>query len=298
MRLRQPAGPLLAAGAQPETEQPAGRQRVEALHGLVAGVLGVGERVAERQQPLQAVRCGEGEEHRPGDQHADQHPEQAHRGADDPEQRDDDGADRDRGPEVGLEHHQQQDQRGDRHERDEQVGAHVEQPLLAHEQVGAPQHQRQLGQLGRLEVEAQRQWDPARRAVDLVADSGQEHGDQQQQGQHQQRVGRRAVEAHRQPGGREHQRQPERDEGGLLDAGREQRAGRGVGPQAGGGEDHDQPEHEQQQGAGQQQVVARQRALQQRRPRPGVHGSAGAVVDRGHAVTARTASANSSPRWA
>jgi hypothetical protein len=291
VRLRQPAGPLLLAGAEPLAEQPTGGQRVEALDRLVAGVLGVGERVAEGQQPVHPVRRGHGEEHRSGDEHAHQRGEDAHRRADDPQQRDHDGAHRHGGAEVGLQHDQQQHQGGHRHERDEQVGAHVEQALLAHQQVGSPQHERELRQLGRLQVEAQRQRDPAGRAVDLVADAGQQHRDQQPQRDEQQRVGQRPVEADRHPGGREHQRQSERDEGALLDAGGEQRARGGVGPQAGGGEDHDQAEHQQQQGAGEQQVVGGQRPGQQ--PRRGAH----LVGRRGHA-SAPTAAANSSPRCA
>ena len=75
------------------------------------------------------------------------------RGAGDEEQAGDDGHQDQRGAEVAAEQHQSDDDRRHREQRDQQVPVLVQQLALAGEQVSAPEHERELGRLGRLDPE-------------------------------------------------------------------------------------------------------------------------------------------------
>ena len=84
--------------------------------------------------------------------------------------------------EVGLEHDQTADDHERRHEWDEDVAgtgerAHVQ---LAGEQIRAPQQNRELRELGGLNLQ-RAEVDPAPGAVDPDTDAGHEHGDQREQ---------------------------------------------------------------------------------------------------------------------
>ena len=70
----------------------------------------------------------------------------------------------------------------------------VEQPLLARQQVRAPEQHGELGELGGLHLERP-DGEPALRAVDGDADAGHEHGDEQHDADQQRRVRQQAVPA-------------------------------------------------------------------------------------------------------
>ena len=144
--------------------------------------------------------------------------EQPDGGADQPEQAEEDGDQDHRGAHVAAEHDQAEQQDGARDQRHQQVLPLVEQPLvlLAGQQVGAPEHQRELAELGGLELEGAAEGDPVLVAVDR--DPYPRHLDQahQEDRTREQRVGERAVQLDGHARGQQQQRAAEHGGEQLL----------------------------------------------------------------------------------
>jgi hypothetical protein len=141
------------------------------------------------------------------------------------------------------------------------------QPVLAREQVGAPYDQGQLGDLGRLDL-LPADGDPPRRAVLRDADAVDQGQAQPDGGHREQRVGEGTEQPRRRAGRRPHQRQPD---GGaeqlLLEVGVRRKPGAQVGDGC-GGLHHDQAQAKQQDGDAEDQVVRRERPVEQPAPGP------------------------------
>ncbi len=265
VRGRQQVGPFLPGRSQALAPPAARGQRVDPVNGLPAAALGVFERVPVGQQPFQPVRL----DHRQDRADHPDHPEQAavdpagraHHPQHDEEHREH----HDRRAHVGLQHDQATDQHRHRHDRDDQVLPVAEQPVLPGQQVGRPEHQRELGQLARLQGE-RADADPALGAVGRHPQR-REHRQEQQQGDPHERVGDPAEHPQRHPARGEQHRQTDAHPGRLPN---EDRVGRAEGlerPHVRRREHHDQAEQQQQPGRRTKQVVGGQRALQQRQLR-------------------------------
>ena len=153
VRVRQ-VGPLLPAGAEADAPPAAGGKRVQTLHRLPSGVLRVLEGVGERGEPRQPVRLGDREV---GDQHADHAPAGRRTAgpASRPPRAGSSGSRRCTSvvPRSGSSITSPASSAGDRQQRDQQVAPLTQPPLLAHQQVGAPQREGELGELAGLERE-------------------------------------------------------------------------------------------------------------------------------------------------
>ena len=141
------------------------------------------------------------------------------------------------------------------------------QPVLAREQVGAPYDQGQLGDLGRLDL-LPADGNPPRRAVLRDADAVDQGQAQPDGGHREQRVGEGTEQPRRRAGRGPHQRQPD---GGaeqlLLEVGVRRKPGAQVGDGC-GGLHHDQAQAKQQDGNAEDQVVRRERPVEQPAPDP------------------------------
>ena len=218
-------------------------------------------------QALEAVlRRDDHEDHGQGhqDQQAAEHPPGS---ADDPQQREEDDQQDERGAQVVTRHHEQAEHARSGHERDEHVPpvGQLTQLLLAGQQVGAPYHQGELGDLGRLDL-LPAEVDPPGRAVLRDADAADEREAEPDHRDRQQRVG----EGTEQPGRRAcrhpHQRQADGGAEKLLGEVGVRREPRGQVDHRRGGLHHDQAEAEQQHGDAQDEIVGRERPIEQRAP--------------------------------
>ncbi len=263
---RQKVGPLLHGRAEPLTPPATCRERVDALDGLEAVPVGVREGIGERQQAAHPIGL-QHRQHRRGDDDRHEHRGvEALRGADHPQdgQRHDGHADRT--AEIRLEQNQQVDEQEHRHQGHQQVLGLREPAALAHQQIGAPQHQRDLHQLAGLHRD-RTDHDPLPGTAADTADPRDEHHQQQEDREAEQRVGHPPEDPHRQAAGQHGDRHTDAHPDRLPDEQRVGRAGVRVRPYAGRREHHDQAEQQQQTDRGQQQVVGRQRPVQQRHPR-------------------------------
>ena len=141
-------------GADALAEPAAGRERVEAVGGLPAGVVVVLERVGEGGDPRDAARCRS----RPGTAATapttdDADDEEPRRRADHPEHAEQDREEHQRGAEVAADDDEPGRQQHAGHHRDHHVVHAAEAALLAGVDVGGPQDQAELGDLGRLDGE-------------------------------------------------------------------------------------------------------------------------------------------------
>jgi hypothetical protein len=122
--------------------------------------------VEETGEPLETVRRRDDHEQH-GQRHQDQQAGVNPAGrADHPEQGQENDQQDERGTEVVTGHHQQAQHAGAGHQRHQQVPpvGQLAQFLLAGQQIGPPQQQRELGQLRRLELQPA-ELDPPGRAV-------------------------------------------------------------------------------------------------------------------------------------
>ncbi len=221
-------------------------------------------------------------------------------GADHPEQRKEDHQQQERGAKVIAEHHQQAKRRRSWQQRYQQhppVGELAEL-LLPRKQVGAPQQERQLGELRRLELQPGN-GDPARGPGDRLPDG--EHEDQADQRGDHQRIGRGAEQPRRRLGEQPHHRQPDGHPEQLLGEYRVLRLVRVELRGRRGGEHHDESERQQQAGGPDEQVVRGERPVEGRGQSldpsrwpvlagPVLRGAQRAAASR------QTASANAAPR--
>ena len=187
--------------------------------------------------------------------------------ADDPQQRQEDDQQDERGAQVVAGHHQQAQHDGARHERHEHVPpvGQLAELVLAREQVGAPHHQGELGDLRGLDL-LSADGDPPGRAVLRDADAVDQGQAQPDDGHREQRIGEGAEQPGRRAGRRPHQRQPD---GGAEQLLLEVRPGRQARAQVDDGRrglHHDQAQPEQQRRDAEDQVVGRQRPVEQRPP--------------------------------
>ena len=182
VRLGQVA-PLLLARGEALAEDAAAGHAEEAVAGLPAGALEVLERVDEAGQARTALGVGRGEVERHDPHRGQRDAEQARRHTDDPEHAEQDGEQHQGGAEVVLEDHQQRDQRDHGRHGQERVPRVVEQLLLLGVDVGGPQDDRELGDLGGLDRERpERQ--PVAVAVDGEPETGLGQGQQDDRDQH------------------------------------------------------------------------------------------------------------------
>jgi hypothetical protein len=206
------------------------------------------------------------------------------RGAGDPQQREEDDQQDERGAEVIAGHHQHGQQPGPGQQRDEHVppvGQHA-QLLLAGEQVRAPDRERQLGQLGWLKRHGT-ECDPAVGTADRLAHAGDQDEREADDRYGQQRVRQGAEKPRRRPRYQPHDRQAHRDAGQLpLEVVVCRFAGGQVGPR-GGRQHHHKAQAEQQRGDADDHVVRRERPVEQRA------GGAHPLRDPGQAVPQRAA---------
>jgi manganese efflux pump family protein len=224
-------------------------------------------RVDKADQATEAVfRRDDHERHGQGHQeeNADEH---ATGRADDPQQGEEDDQQDERGAKVVTGHHEQAQHGGARHEGHQHVPpvGQLAQPVLAGEQVGSPDDQRQLGDLGRLDLLAA-EGDPPGRAVLLDADPVDQGEAQPDDGQSEQWVGEGPEQPRRRTRGQPHERHA--DDGAeqlLLEVGIRRQASVQVGHR-GGGLHHDQAEPEQQSRYAEDQVVGRERPVEQGAP--------------------------------
>ena len=163
--------PLGSALTEPDPEQPARGQADLGLQRLEAPVVGVLPRIEERQHPAppEAPHRGHHAEADHGHGQPGQHVEAA---AGDGEHDEHHREQQHRRAEVGLGHHQQGDQRGDRERRQHRHLPVGDARLASRQQPGQPQDDRQLDDLGGLEPDGARA-QPALGAVDLVAERGE-----------------------------------------------------------------------------------------------------------------------------
>ena len=185
--------------------------------------------------------------------------------ADDPQQRQEDDQQDEGGAQVVAEHHQHGQDADPGQQRDEQLPpvTQLAQLVLAGQQVGAPQQERELGQLGRLELDAA-ELDPAGRAALRLAHD--QHQDQAEQRTEHQRVGGGPEPARRGMRRQPHAGQPDQHaEQLVLQAG----PGRNALHQPERrrrGQHHDQAERQQQRGQAEHQVERGERPVQEAEP--------------------------------
>ena len=150
-------------------------------------------------------------------------------------------------PRSSPQHDQHAQQRGAGQQRQQELAPVLElaQLLLAGQQVGAPQHEGQLGELGRLHLERP-DLEPPGRAAGLHPD-GQNQQQAQDRDAHQ-RVGGGAEQGGRGLGRNPHQRQPDGHPEQLLLEPGVRRAAAVQGHRRGRGQDHDQAQRDQQHG--------------------------------------------------
>jgi hypothetical protein len=175
------------------------------------------ERVGEGGQPLQPIRR---RQRKPGDRNPDGHQQDGEvpeRGADGPQQPDQDEQETQRRPEIGLEHDERAHQQETRDQRHEQVpGARQGSELkLAGEQVGAPEQDADLGELRGLQLQGAER-DPAPRVIDLSPDTGYENREQGGERDQQCRVGQQPVGPGWQSDGEPEDRYPQHQEFDLF----------------------------------------------------------------------------------
>ena len=259
--------PLLPAGAQPHAEPAAGAHRPLALDRLLVLADRVAAGVEETDQPLHPVR---GDHHHGQQGQADQHQdpgEHPARCADDPQQRQKDDQQHERGAQVVAQHHQHGQEADPGQQRDEQLPpvAQLVQLLLAGQQVRAPQQEREFGQLGRLELEAA-DLQPAGRPAAARRRGHEQDDDQPEQRDEHQRVGGGAVPAGRGPRGQPHAGQPDQHAEQLVLQAGPRRAARHQPGRGRGGQHHHQAEREQQRGDAEDQVEVGERAVQEAEP--------------------------------
>ena len=170
----------LAALQEPLAEQPAGAERDLGLGDVIAGPERVALRIQKGQDPLLLV----GAHKLPADRHGSERDADQGQELPDPDPREEErrtGAHQDhqRGPEVGLAHHQH-DRHGDHQERRHQVQRIPDLvPGQAMKVPGKRQHQRNLHQLGGLQLERAEVDPPLRAHSDLA-----HHLDAEQQQEH------------------------------------------------------------------------------------------------------------------
>ena len=157
-------------------------QAHERLDDLIALVGPVRPRVEEGQQAGAPVGLGDAQEERAGRADREQGRERPHPRAGGEQQPEGDARQHQRGPHVGLLHHQQT---GD--EEDNDQGADSPRPLPGPsrptgEQVGSEQHQGQFHELGGLDPERARP-DPAARPVDEHPYPRDQHQDEEHEGE-------------------------------------------------------------------------------------------------------------------
>ncbi len=262
VRLGQVA-PLLRRPPDPLAGPPAGGQRVQTVGRLPAGVEVVLERVDEVGQPLASLgaRAGQVERHHPDDRAGED--EEPARRPDDPQHREQDREEHQRGAEVAAEHDEHDRREHARHHRDHHVVQLVEATLLERVDVGRPEHERQLGDLRGLDRQRPHA-EPVGVAVDRDAQTGHLDQGEQHQRDGQPGPGEPAQGGVRQargdPGGRDAQRHPHQlaphdGVGVVVDP---------EGADARGAQHHDQADGEQQRRGAQQEVVRRERPVQGR----------------------------------
>ena len=259
--------PLLPAVPEPDAEPAARAHRPLALDGLLVRADGVAAGVEEAEQPFHPVR----RDHHHGQQgQADQQQdpgEHPARRADDPQQREEDDQQHERGAQVIAQHDQHGQEADPGQQRDEQlppVGQLV-QLLLAGQQVGAPEQERELGQFGRLELEAA-DLQPAGHPGAARLGGHEQHHDQPEQRDEHQRVGGGPVPAGRGPRGQPHARQPDQHAEQLVLQAGPRRAARHQPGRGRGGQHHHQAEREQQRGDAEDQVEVGERTVQEAEP--------------------------------
>ena len=295
----------------------AARQRVQAVGRLPARRVVVGERVDERRDARHPLLVGGGQEERQHADHRDAEREEPGGRADDPEHPEQDREQHQRGAEVAAEDDQAGGEQQAGHHRDHDLVGAGEPPVLVGVDVGGPQDQGELGDLGGLDHD-RAEGEPVGVAVALDAEERRQQ--QQRQRDRVAGVGEPADPAQRQPardpGARDADDHPEQlllDDrvGVVVDA---------VRVHARGAEHHDQADGQQQRRGAEQQVVRRQRAgpararraaVQANSPRGAaavsvVAGRLGVVMATspasrrglrsGSAMCRRTAAANASPR--
>ena len=195
-----------------------------------------------------------------------------------------------------LQHDHGGHQRGHREQRHRQLPGVAEQPFLADQHVGAPQRERELGQLGRLHLD-RAEIQPALGAVEVEPDAGHQHRGQQDQAEQQQRVRRAPVGLRRQPQAEPERRRPRGAQITCRGEDRVGAAGLGVRLHPGGREHHDQPDAPSSSPVLDEAAGAARSAAGPGTRRSGPPARAGACAV---AVTAApaTAAANASPRAA
>ena len=187
---------LLPALAEAEAEKAARADRIQRLHDLVAGLAGIGKRVAPGHDALVHIghEFGGEKQQRARAAHADEQVREldaADKHHHDRKRHDDDGR-----RQMRLEHQQADDDDRDDHERHDTVAERLHLLFIGADHAGEKQHDRDLCDLRRLkrrEAEAQ----PTARTVDASADVRDPDDGKQEDAhaQHQQRqtaVGRHA----------------------------------------------------------------------------------------------------------
>ncbi len=144
-----------------------------------------------------------------------------------------------------------------------------QQLALAHQQIGAPQHESELRDLAGLQ-RIRPELDPPLGAVERLTELRHQHDQQQQQRNDHHGVGQQPEHPYRQAAAQHQQGQADAHPGRLAGEHRIRGAQLLEGTHAGGGKHHDQTKQQQQSGGEQQKVVGRKR--------PGQHGYPGVIA--------------------
>ncbi len=147
----------------------------------------------------------------------------------------------------------------------------AQQLAFTHQQIRAPEHKAELGDLAGLQC-VRAQLDPSLRTVDRLPELRGQHDRQQHQRDNHDGVRQYPEDPHGQPAGQHQQWQADAHPGRLPGEHRIGRAQLVERPHAGCRQHHDQPEQQQQASRGEQQVVGGQR--------PRKHGDPSAVDSR------------------